>query len=168
MSADIETTLREIDAWYNEIPGGTSRPTYLSRFAILELCGWLETRLDELMEQVGIRCGLEIDWIHGQVTKRNYGFTYSDHIRPMLVSMVGEIGVRRIEAALDNANPGVLDQLKSELGSLWKVRGHIAHANTGVPVPQQIAINAPSWSINRQRILAKAINHLETQIFGVF
>lgn len=163
---NIEDTLREIDAWYNELPGGTKRPTYLSRLAILELCGWLEIRFDELMLMVGTRCGLDPSWIEGNITQKNYGFTYTDHVRLMLVKMIGEVGVKKIEVTLEAASPSTLDQMRSELGSLWKIRGHIAHANTGVPIPKQIVINAPSWSINRQRILAKAIDLLDMHLRG--
>ena len=35
----IEDTLKELDRWFNELPGASDRPKLLSKLATLELCG---------------------------------------------------------------------------------------------------------------------------------
>lgn len=167
MPASIEDTLREIDAWFNELPGGTERPKLLSKLAILELCGWLEYRLDALIENTGQACGLDPEWVGKTVIAPTYGFSYGDHIRPNLVRLIGEQGALAIEAKVAADCGAIFDQLKSELGTLWKLRGHLAHTNTGAPVAQQLTINAPSWSINRQRIIAKCIAAFEQKTLEI-
>jgi hypothetical protein len=167
MAAPIEDSLREIDAWFNELPGGTERPKLLSKLAVLELCGWLEHRLDKLIARTGHACGLDPDWVNRVVIAPIYGFSYTDHIRPGLVKLVGERGVLAIESKAEADCSAVFDQLKSELGTLWKLRSHLAHTNTGAPVAQQVTINAPSWSINHQRIVAKCISAFEEKTVEV-
>ena len=94
MPSSIEDTLREIDKWYNELTGsGTERPKLLSKLAKLEFCGWLETHLDGLLERVGHHCGLDVAWVQENVIKPNYGFSYTDHLRPMIIKLVGEVGI---------------------------------------------------------------------------
>ena len=168
MVSSIEETLIELDRWYNELSGGGSeRPKLLSKLAKLEFCGWLETYLDGLLERIGQHCGLDVAWIQENVTKINYGFSYSDHLRPMIVKLVGEVGVKTFEMFLEKAKPGALDQLRSELGSLWKDRGPLAHSNIAAPVKQQLTINAPSWSRNRQRVMAKTLEAFEKELIKV-
>jgi len=168
MASSIEETLQELDKWYNELSGGgTERPKLLSKLAKLEFCGWLETHLDGLLERVGQHCGLDVAWVQENVTKLNYGFSYLDHLRPMIVKLVGEVGVKTFEMSLEQAQPGALDQLRSELGSLWKDRGPLAHSNIAAPIKQQLTINAPSWSRNRQRVMAKALDAFEKELIKV-
>ena len=159
--------MRELNSWYDELPGGTDRPKLLSKLAMLELCGWIETYLDSLVERSGQCCGFDNDWIKDKITKPNYGFSYNDHLRPMLVNLIGERGVKSVESNIEKSKPGVLEQLKSDLGSLWKNRGYLAHSNMAAPVKQQVTINAPSWSLNRQRIMAKSLDSFEKELKAV-
>ena len=62
---------------------------------------------------------------------------------------------------------GAFDQLRSELGSPWKDRGPLAHSNIAAPVKQQVTINAPSWSRNRQRVMAEALEAFEKELMNV-
>lgn len=167
MPKSIEDTLQELDKWYNELSGGTERPKLLSKLATMEYCGWLELYLDSLIERIGQHCGLSIELIHTKVTNPNYGFSYCDHLRPMIVKIIGEIGVLTFENAIDKKQPGFLDRLKSELGSLWKDRGFLAHTTLSGPVKQQVTINAPSWAINRQHVMAKTFITFESELIQV-
>jgi len=163
MPGSIENTLRELNSWFDELPGGV-RPKLLSKLATLELCCWIETYIDVLIEKVGILCGFDDTWIKDNITNSNYGFSYNNHLRPMLIKLIGEMGVKSVETNIEKSKPGMLDQLKSELGSLWKARGHLAHSPIVAPLPQQTTINAPSWSLNRQRIIEKNLDILEKEL----
>jgi hypothetical protein len=167
--AQIEDTLRELDRWYNELPGGTDRHKLLAKLATLELCGWLEHRLDSLVYSAGRAVGLDEDWIEASVVKSNFGFTYQDHLRKMLSKIIGEYAVLHLEETFENVNPGALDQLRNILSALWKSRGVLAHTHTAAPVVhQQPVINAPSWTINQQRVIAKMLDQLENNFAIAF
>lgn len=165
---DIQDTLRELDRWYNELPGGSDRPTLLSKLAILELCGWLEVRFDLLVHAASSLVGLTRDWVEVEIVERNFGFQYSDHLRKMLCRLVGESAVQLIEFTFECNHPGKLEQMKAILGMLWKNRGLLAHTHSAAPVVQQVTINAPSWTINQQRILARSIDLYEESLRKAF
>jgi hypothetical protein len=164
MAGTIEDTLRELNLWFDTIQGEPERPKLLSKLATLELCGWIELHMDGLIERTGQQCGLTSDWLQKNVIGPNHGLSYGDHLRPMLVRLIGEAGVNTVEVSLERTKPGMLDQLKADLGSLWKQRGLLAHTNIAAPVRQQITINAPSWSLNKQRIMAKTFAFFETEL----
>lgn len=166
--AQIEDTLRELDSWYNELPGGTDRPRMLSKLATLELCGWIEHRLDTLVQAVGSRVGLDPAWVERNVVKDNHGFTYNDHLRKMLVKLVGEFAVNHLEGTMETASPGVLEQLKGALTTLWTSRGVLAHTHSAAPLVRQQSLNAPSWAINQQRIVGKMITQFEASVATAF
>jgi hypothetical protein len=165
---DIVDTLRELDCWYNELPGGSTRPTLLSKLAILELCGWLEVRFDLLVHAASSRVGLTREWVENEVVSRTYGFQYSDHLRKMLCRLVGESAVLYVELTFEADHPGKLEQMKAVLGMLWRSRGLLAHTHFAAPVVQQTTINAPSWTIDQQRMLAKSIDLYEASLLKAF
>jgi hypothetical protein len=160
----IDETLRELDRWYNELPGGTERPKLISKLALLELCGWIEFRLDSLVHSAGNRVGLPEDWIDDFVVMRNHGFAYGDHLRKMLCRLFGESAMQHIETTFEIDHPGLLEKFKGDLTSLWKSRGVWAHTHSAAPVAQQKSIDAPSWTINQHRILSKTIDQFEVSL----
>jgi hypothetical protein len=164
----IEDTLRELDRWYNELPGGTARPTFLSKLAILGLCGWIESRFDALVHAASARAGLDPGWVESNVVLRTYGFAYADHFRRMLCQIVGESAVLHVEMTFEEDSPGKLELLKGALGSLWKHRGVLAHSHLAAPVVTQRVIYAPSWSISQQRIIGKMIDQFEVSLIKAF
>ena len=164
MAGNVEDTLRELNSWFDSIQGEPERPKMLSKLAMLELCGWIELHMDGLIERAGQRCGLDSEWINKNIIKPNHGLSYVDHLKPMLVKLIGEAGVNSVEASLEKTKPGMLDQLKSDLGSLWKDRGPLAHTNIAAPLKQQVTLYAPSWALNRQRVMAKALTSFETEL----
>ncbi|MBI1398236.1 MAG: hypothetical protein GC151_19860 [Betaproteobacteria bacterium] len=166
--AQIEDSLKELDRWYGELPGGTDRPKFLAKLATLELCGWLEHRLDSMVQAAGTLAGLDPEWVVSNVLKDNHGFTYQDHLRKMLSKVVGESGIAHLEFTFEQSSPGKLEQLKGALTTLWKSRGLLAHTHTGAPVVQQQTVNAPSWTINQQRIIGKMLDQLEASVVVAF
>jgi hypothetical protein len=164
--AHIEDTLKELDRWYNELPGGTDRPKFLSKLATLELCGWIEQRLDALVHKAGSEVGLDSAWIDSNVVQDNFGFTYQSHLRKMLGKVCGEFAVAHLEDTFEKAHPGTLDLLKGSLTTLSKSRGHLAHTHSAAAggVPQQVFVNAPSWALNQHRVISKMLDKFEASI----
>lgn len=157
----IEDILRDLDRWYNELPGASDRPKLLAKLAILELCGWIEHRIDAIVYAAGTEVGLEQQWIETGVIVSNHGFTYHEHLRRMLGKLIGEFALVHLEEVLEQTSPGTLEQLKGALTTLWKSRGLLAHTHSAALVVQQQQLNAPSWSINQHRVIAKMLDQFE-------
>ena len=163
----VDATLRQLDVWYNEPSEGSDRPKLLSKLAVLELCGWLEGEFDRLVLEAQNSRLNDVPWVESNVLKWTNGFSYSDHLRPMLAKLVGEIFVRRIETEMESQHPGELERMKSSLGHLWKKRCDFAHADMTANVAAQQSFDAPSWSINQHRILKKIIDHYKVCVLAV-
>lgn len=157
----VQTVLRQLDAWYKEPTQGGDRPKLLSKLAVLELCGWIECELDRLVFSAQTGRLDDLNWVRSNITEKTHGFTYADHFRPMLVRLVGEVFVRRIEATMEANHPGELDRLKSSLGQLWKQRCGFAHADVTANVAAQQKFDAPSWSINQHRVISRILQNYE-------
>lgn len=164
MPQSIEDTLKLLCTWYDEPSIGNDRPKLLSKLALLELCGWIEETLDEIIREVDKSTINDGKWVYTEVIKKTYGFNYNSHFRPMLVKLIGEVFTRKIESEMNNSDPGDLDNLKSLLNDLWNKRGNLAHADIAGNVASQVQFDAPSWSMNQYRILKKRFSTLEKSV----
>lgn len=153
--ATIEDILDELDRWYQEPSSGGERPKLLSKFAVMELCGWIENEFDRLIREIDGVCLNDSAWVEREVIARTYGFNYGDHLRPMLARVVGEVLARRAEANMELQNPGDLDRLRGILSELWKQRCRFAHSDIPSNVAMQQTFNAPSWAKNQYRLIKK-------------
>jgi len=61
-------------------------------------------------------------------------------------------------------NPGALEDLKSNLGSLWKQRCSFAHADLAAHQAAQLNFFAPSWTKNQHRVLSKRLEEYKNCI----
>lgn len=156
MPQSIEDTLKALDSWYNEPTQGGDRPKLLSKLALLELCGWIEGRFDELIVEADQLTIKNPAWTEKNITEEVFGFEYK-HLRGMLTKLVGETYARRIEIDLEATSPGDLDRFKTLLATLWKKRCTLAHADLVAHIASQTTFDAPSWSLNQHRILVKLI-----------
>lgn len=163
----VDATLKQLDVWFNEPTQGGDRPKLLSKLSVLELCGWIEGEFDRLALQVEAGRLNDAEWVKANVISRTYGFTYTDHWRPMLGRLVGEVFVRRVELQMEAIFPGELDQLKVQLGALWKQRCQFAHAQMLANVAAQQTFSAPSLALNQHRIIKKLLMHYEQELLKV-
>lgn len=166
MSDLIEETLRELDLWFQDVPGGSERPKLLSKLALLEYCGWLEHRFDEITRNMSNRCGVDLSWVEKNLIARTNGFKYDDHFRPMLCSVLGGGCVERVERRLDQESAGFVDRLRQILFSLSSSRNDLAHTHFA-GMSKQIVLYAPSWCLNQQRITAKILVKYEAAMVVV-
>ncbi|MDO8812972.1 MAG: hypothetical protein Q7J38_13225 [Gallionella sp.] len=164
MPQPIEVSLRVLDVWYNEPSIGNDRTVLLSKLAILELCGWIEEAFDELIRGVDGSTINDSEWVHENVITKTSGFNYINHFRPMLVKLIGEVLTRRVEADMEQNHNGDLERMKVLLGTLWKMRCKLAHANVAANVISQVKFDAPSVSIGQYLTLNKFIGSLEISI----
>lgn len=163
----VATTLAKLAAWYDEPTVGPERPKLLSKLALLELCGWLETEQDRLILKINDICLKDLPWTQKELIDRTFGFDYNRHFRPMLAQMLGEYFTRKLEHTIESKFPGDIDQLRSSTGDLWLKRCSFAHEDTATSVRKLQRFDAPSWSLNRYRILSKILNRFETETINI-
>lgn len=158
----IVPCLHALDASYQ-----TAEPDEAERFAklaIIELCGWIEEAMDEIVRkccQRHLKIQTNIDYCNREILERTYGFDYQTNFRYMLVRLVGLVGVERIENEVDPAKHHVL---KSTLGNLRIVRNRVAHTHLRGATA---TLDAPSLTIrNFDRVYEGLLDFYRTMRRG--
>ncbi len=139
----ILVNLKTLDRKYNKA-SSVKESLFYSKLAILELCGWIEESMDDIV----LRCACHhltdqknITFVRNQVVRRTHGFDYENNFRQMLIQLMGIIKVERIERTVDQIK---LARLRATLADLKKVRDPEAHTHIkGVTR----SINAPSVTL---------------------
>ncbi|SRR5258707_3051519 len=141
----ITSTLKTINRRYLKAASQTES-LLLSKLAILELCGWIEDSMDDVVMRCAMRHLREEDnrkTCRLDFVKRTYGFDYETNFRSMLIRLLGLINVEKIEARVDQTKR---DAMKGALSSLRLQRNTEAHTHLkGITR----AINAPSVTIGQ-------------------
>jgi hypothetical protein len=124
----IVPSLRALDAAYQSAatPDDAER---FAKLAIIELCGWIEEAMDEVIHRCSrrnLRVQQNLDYCDKEIVKTTYGFDYHKHFRFMLIRLIGVISVEVVESRVDQAKHV---GLKSTLGNLRVVRDSVAHTH---------------------------------------
>jgi hypothetical protein len=139
----LEANLRRLDRLYRDART-TKDALFFSKLAVLELCGWIEESMDDVVLRCSMRCLRDPSnrrQVKDSVVKKTYGFEYHKHFREMLTRLIGLVEVEKLERRLDATKHA---RLKSTLGSLAGARNAEAHTHLkGVTR----VINAPSVTI---------------------
>ena len=137
---------------------------YLSKVATLELCGWIEVSIDDII----LRCNNRIlkvkkskDSVENQV-KITYGFEYEKRFRSLIVILIGHFGFEKIEKGID---PQIVANFKSELGNLKVARNSLAHTYTRGVTPHY---DAPSVTKNRYQKVRAGLSEYDRMIRHLF
>lgn len=127
LNADvIRDNLRKLDTLYKKSEG-SEEALYYAKLAIIELCGWIEESMDNLLQDhcdKKLKDEQNLAYIKNQVIATNYGFDYNRNFRLMLIKLVGIIKVENLEAKINKTR---FLNLKSALGNLKQVRDSVAH-----------------------------------------
>lgn len=147
----ISKNLQELDKLYNDA-SSQKKAIYFSKLALIELCGWIEETVDDIVIRHAYRNLKENsnkEDYENTTVKNTYGFDYKRNIRPLLLNLIGLIGVEKIERKLEDT--GQITLLKGYLGSIKVSRNQAAHTHLkGITR----TYNAPSRTINDfQRIV---------------
>lgn len=126
---------------------------YLSKVALIELCGWIEEELDKLMLKFGERClkGTEYETKYEKIVTDVFGFNYDKHFRRMLVQLLGMHGANLVEKKVGLKT---YSQLKSTLGTLKKNRDSLAHTQLRGRTPHLMGFSVLQ---NNQQIIFLAL-----------
>lgn len=140
----IDTTLKELDKLYNN-SSSQKKAIYFSKLALIELCGWIEETLDDIVLRHANRQLKDADnkkYCNDTIVKPNYGFEYKKNIRPMLISLLGLIELEKLEYELEKT--GQITLLKGHLGNIKDSRNIAAHTHLKGVTRR---FNAPSRTI---------------------
>lgn len=141
----ISKNLKSLDSKYRRT-NSSMESLYFSKLALMELCGWIEESMDDVIFRCAYRNLREQenrDFTNVRIIKPTYGFEYKKHFRKMLIELIGLINVERIESKVD---PVKKQNLKSVLGSLKVSRDRVAHTHIkGITR----VIDSPSITLHR-------------------
>jgi hypothetical protein len=149
----IKENLNHLDRRYNNA-SSIKEANYCSKLAVLELCGWIELSMDDIVLRGCIR-GIKSSAYRSQLeqkVKRNYGFEYQRHFVSILTALIGFRGLEKVEKGIPI---NTIAQFKSELGNLKTLRDSLAHTyfQRGVTV----SYDAPSITISRHQNIAAGL-----------
>lgn len=141
----ITSNLQSINRSY--LNAGSAREAFfMSKLALLELCGWIEESMDDIVMRCAMRnLGEDSNrkYCRDDIVKRTSGFDYQTNFRVMLIRLLGLINVEKIEARVDQSKH---DTMKSALSALKTQRNSEAHTHLKGTLR---TINAPSVTINQ-------------------
>lgn len=128
-----------------------------SKLAILELCGWIEESMDDIILRAGTRLlkNSKNRKYLGDRVKRNYGFEYEKHFKSMLVSLVGITGFEFIEKKVSSQ---IVVNFKNELSNLKIKRNSLAHTYVRGATQHY---DAPSITISRYHTIADGLREYD-------
>lgn len=149
----IKKNLLYLDRKYRTASSLTEA-SYCSKLAILELCGWIELSMDDIVERGCMRSlkeGSNRKAVKDKI-KRNYGFEYERHFQSLITALIGFYGYEKIEKSVPVA---VSTPFKSELSNLKARRNSLAHTYFK-GVTQNY--DAPSITISRYHSVASGLD----------
>ena len=124
--------LNELDKLYN---GATNKENdkqaiYYSKLALLELCGWIEESMDDIIMQYAnskLKDTNNKKYVEKKIIRPNHVFLYNEDkgFREMLVKTIGIIQLEKLEIKLEKQ--GIVTKLKSALEKIIEQRNEVAH-----------------------------------------
>jgi hypothetical protein len=135
----IQKTLNDMDKFYNQ----TTDPNlqkYYSKLALLELCGWIEQAIDDIVLQCAKRCIKNTSYLKiiKNDVKKTSNFDYEQSFRDLLIKIIGLMNFEKLEKFV---KPVSYETLKPKLDGLKPLRN--SHAHTHIENCTQI-LNSPS------------------------
>lgn len=125
----IKTTLKQLTALYDKAIHQKGQQELLySKLILLEICGWIEETMDDMILQIAQKTLKEKenkDYIK-QMIEKNHGFDYDRNFRKMLISVIGIVSVEKLERQLKQK---IFIQFKSTLKILKHRRNAAAHTH---------------------------------------
>jgi|WetSurMetagenome_2_1015567.scaffolds.fasta_scaffold05552_8 hypothetical protein len=122
----IEKNLRRLNYLYNH-PQSTQDSLFYAKLAIMELCGWIEVSMDDIILRLAkknLSEATNITYIKTEIIKRTYGFEYDRHILPMIEAVIGRSGIEHFHKTI---NAPIFLQFTGALTALKTPRNQHAH-----------------------------------------
>lgn len=136
---------------------------FYAKLAILELCGWIEVTIDEVVNNLGDKNlkTNECQKILKSEIKKVSSFTYENHFRKLIVQVIGLAGVEKTEIIIGDED---IDLLDSKLKTLKLTRDAQAHTFIDGVTPK---LDAPSLTIKNYESVEKMISKIEKALENI-
>lgn len=160
-TTEIKKNLEKIrDLYVNSIDEKES--SLYSKLAILELCGWIEESMDDIIRRHAnkhLKSSNNLDAIKG-IIRDTHGFDYKEHFRKALRQFIGLINIEKLEEQLTTSK--FFDPLKAELSNLRKVRDEESHTYININIMKKY--DAPSITLNRLEPIHKGLEEIDNKL----
>ncbi len=140
----ILQNLNRIDRLYKKHIGDTEA-NYYAKLAVLELCGWIEETMDDIIRSCAgkhLKEKTSLEYVE-QLIENTHSFKYNNNFSNMLRQLVGLISLERLEKTFNTAKFQVMI---SSLATLKQIRDEYAHTYIK---EQTNTIRAPSFTKNQ-------------------
>lgn len=156
----ILSNLRALDRLYKNA-ASSKESLFCSKLAILELCGWIEESMDDVILRCAsrhLKFNENREYVRKLVVRKTYGFDYDYHFRGMLIQLIGIISVETLEKRVDQVKQ---TQLKATLATLKSARDPEAHTHIKGVTRH---INAPSITLSQFAVVYEGLVEYDTVI----
>jgi hypothetical protein len=156
----ILENLRSLDYRYRNARS-SKEALFCSKLAILELCGWIEESMDDVVRGCArkhLKEQANRTFCEGQIIKRNYGFDYQDNFRTMLMRLMGLVAIEKLEKKV---SPPLYAGMEAALSSLKVLRNAEAHTHLK---GKTRTLNAPSVTIAQFQPIYDGLLEFEREI----
>ncbi|MBA3019139.1 MAG: hypothetical protein FP811_13495 [Desulfobacteraceae bacterium] len=156
----IKANLERIERLYNK-SSSIQDGLFYSKLAILELCGWIEISMDDIVFRLAkkhLRRSQNINYVEKEVIKRTFGFDYSQHFRKMLINIIGIVGVEKLEKKIDSIKHQLMI---SSLDSMKLYRNSEAHTYIKGTTRR---MDAPSLTKNRLNDIYNGLKNIDDEL----
>jgi len=171
---EIASTLRKLDNLYNQDPDNS---LLYSKLAMLELCGWIEVTLDELLFNACDVTNISEELKNQFVVQinNNKGFHYENNLAPLLKIL---FGLNRYNIFERTFNKDLI-LLKNELNNtIMQERNLLAHTNIRnnydshnlnssklISIKSKPRYDAPSVAISKLENLSRLFTEMNKCVF---
>ncbi|RVT46798.1 hypothetical protein EMM73_07980 [Rheinheimera sediminis] len=132
----IERSLKLALKSYNQSTNNNALVALYSKFAILELCGWIEISMDNIIIRLSKKMNKDKNTKELlEKVKRNSSFDYDSNFKPLVAHVIGMVNFEKVESRCDL---GKLAKFEATLSILKKERNKLAHTdlkNISTPIP---------------------------------
>lgn len=159
---NIENVLVRLDNEFNLSLSDPDMPVFFSKLAVIELAGWLEDSIDDMLFEYldNHLLDAQIITVVKNTIKKNYGFKYEGNIQKICIAVVG---ANNWENIIDKLNDTDLNNLISITNTLSTSRNNAAHSSIVVTR----TFNAPSITLSDFRKIKPAIMTIESEISSI-
>jgi len=156
----ILQNLKKLEGLYNRT-SDIKNGLFYSKLAVLELCGWIEESMDDIIRRCAAR-NLERTQsrtsIEQEIIQRTYGFEYKRHFRRMLMQLIGIISLEKLERKVDGTKFQIME---ATLETLKTYRNSEAHTHLKGITRR---LNAPSMTISDFSKVYEGLKNIESTL----
>jgi len=156
----IQTNINQINKLYQRNIG-SRRGLFFAKLAILEVCGWIEESMDDIVLSCANRHLTDptnINYTRDTIVQRTTSFEYDKHFRFMLMRTLGIIGLEKLEIRYDTTK---FNHMKASLRILKRRRDEQAHTHIKGTI---MTIDAPSVIIRHFQNVYNGLKHIESLV----